>query len=202
MPTGYTADVQSGKVTEFPEFAMQCARAFGALISMRDDPSGTPIPDEFTPSPYHEDQIEAARANLSKLMAMTVDEQDVAMRQEHADAVAYWHKSRADREREKSRYEAMLAHVKAWRPPTPDHVEMKKFMVEQLAGSIEFDCRPSTAPCPAIGSRSDWYEAKIKAAKKDIDYHVTAHAEEVERCRKRTEWVKALRASLVAHGKD
>lgn len=37
MPTGYTASVQEGKVTEFRDFAMECARAFGALVMMRDE---------------------------------------------------------------------------------------------------------------------------------------------------------------------
>lgn len=47
MPTGYTADVQSGKVTDFAEYAMNCARAFGALVLMRDDPSDADIPERF-----------------------------------------------------------------------------------------------------------------------------------------------------------
>ena len=37
MPTGYTAYVQDGVITEFADFAMKCARAFGALIDMRDE---------------------------------------------------------------------------------------------------------------------------------------------------------------------
>jgi hypothetical protein len=49
MPTGYTDCVRSGEVTEFADFAMKCARAFGACIEMRDEPSGTPIPEAFEP---------------------------------------------------------------------------------------------------------------------------------------------------------
>ena len=35
MPTGYTAAVCSGEITEIKDFALSCARAFGALITMR-----------------------------------------------------------------------------------------------------------------------------------------------------------------------
>lgn len=45
MPTGYTAAIKYG--ITFKEFALDCARNFGACISMRDEPRETPIPDEF-----------------------------------------------------------------------------------------------------------------------------------------------------------
>ena len=66
MPTGYTADVMDGKVTDFKLFAMQCARAFGALVIMRDEPLNAEIPDEFSPSNYHFQELEQARERLAK----------------------------------------------------------------------------------------------------------------------------------------
>lgn len=50
MPTGYTYPVCEGKITEFPDFALSCARAFGALISMREEPMDAPLPDEIAAS--------------------------------------------------------------------------------------------------------------------------------------------------------
>ena len=47
MPTGYTAPIKDG--ISFNDFMWGCARAFGALIMMRDDPPGTPIPERFEP---------------------------------------------------------------------------------------------------------------------------------------------------------
>jgi len=44
MPTGYTADLNDGKQVTFQEFTMKCARAFGALIEMRDDLGGLSSP--------------------------------------------------------------------------------------------------------------------------------------------------------------
>lgn len=61
MPTGYTAAVCDGKITEFPAFALQCARAFGALITMRDDAMNAPIPEEIKPdTSYYDKNISEA----------------------------------------------------------------------------------------------------------------------------------------------
>jgi len=60
MPTGYTYPVVEGKITEFSDFALSCARAFGALITMRDDPHDTPIPETFEPSDYNAKKLAEA----------------------------------------------------------------------------------------------------------------------------------------------
>lgn len=70
MATGYTHPVAEGTVTDFATFALDCARAFGALITIRDDPPGTPIPDEFTPSTWNAEAKEGAEARLAELMAL------------------------------------------------------------------------------------------------------------------------------------
>lgn len=62
MPTGYTAGVKDGTVTDFKAFVMQCARAFGALIDMRDDPSDVPIPKSFAPSSYGKNILDGGSA--------------------------------------------------------------------------------------------------------------------------------------------
>ena len=62
MPTGYTAKIADGQT--FEEFILSCARAFGALVEMRDEPADAPIPEEFKPSAYHTTQIGVARAKM------------------------------------------------------------------------------------------------------------------------------------------
>ena len=51
MPTGFTCDIKDG--ITFERFALNCARAFGALINMRDDSLDAEIPDEIKPSDHH-----------------------------------------------------------------------------------------------------------------------------------------------------
>jgi len=196
MPTGYTADVSNGKIATLPDFAMGCARAFGALIAMRDEPADAPIP-EFQPSDYSARQLEVATARLATLRAITPDECSAA-------AVADYNtqcQSRADSLRERTetreRYESMLEKVKDWTPPSDDHQRFKDFMVEQLAESIKFDCGeyPMSELIQLTGPQ--WLAGQLQLAQRDIDYHTKAHAEEVERVAGRNAWVKALRESLV-----
>ena len=39
MPSGYTSDIYNGKEVTFKDFALGCARAFGACVMQRDDPA-------------------------------------------------------------------------------------------------------------------------------------------------------------------
>ena len=71
MPTGYTSDIEKG--ITFNEFTMQCARAFGACISMRDDPGDKPIPKEFKPSTYHIEGIKKAKEKMVQLKKMSLE---------------------------------------------------------------------------------------------------------------------------------
>ena len=122
MPTGYTADVQDGKITEFSEFALQCARAFGALIMMRDEPMGATIPDEFKPDSYYIKALADAREELAKVRALSLAECKEEAKKLYEKQVQE-RDDRLERHRvEGARYRAMLAKVNAWQPPTPDHI--------------------------------------------------------------------------------
>jgi hypothetical protein len=195
MLTGYTADVKDGKVTEFADFALQCARAFGALVSMREDLRDAPIPDEFQPREYHSEALAKAEADMARLQAMSTDEIATwanAEQDARAEREAQWE---SDKTADRQRYEDMLEKVNAWTPPTPDHAGMKTFMVEQLQGSIKFDCdfpSKNTERVPPI----DFYAEAVARAQKDIEYHQTEYAAEVAYCAERSQWVRDLKASL------
>lgn len=198
MPTGYTSNLYDGKDQSFPEFAMDCARAFGALILMRDDPKGTPIPDEFAPSDYHVKALTEARSEYDRLVTMTIFEAD-AEAERLADE---WDADRVDekatRVARKARYETMLAEIDVWEPPTSEHQGLKDFMVEQLTGSIEFDCSIYEFPSPQRDG-SAWRKEAVARARRDIEYHSAENAKEIERAAGRSAWVQALRGSLTEH---
>jgi hypothetical protein len=195
MPTGYTAAIADG--ITFEQFALGCARAFGALVLMRDDPADAPIPDEFQPSDYHTKALAAARAELLRIERLTVP-------QARDELAAEWANTEKDRVRRleemadlRCKYERMLAAAKAWNAPTSEHEGMRKFMIEQIEESIRFDCGGNYYDTPAAKLElPDWLATKKANAKKDIDYHEREYAKEVERTNQRTAWVKALRASL------
>lgn len=195
MPTGYTAAVADGKITTFKEFALQCARNFGATITMREDPFDTPIPEEFKPSSYYADRLAEAQAELARLRSLSVDQQQKEWRQEHEDTCSRYKRYNEDIAVRQLRYQSMLFEVFQWEPPTPDHVNMKEFMIHQLEESIRFDCS-YTYQMPSLLPRSEWYEEKLAKAKSDVAYAEEEFRKELERVKGQNDWIAALRKSL------
>lgn len=195
MPTRYTAAVKDGEITDFPAFAMQCARAFGALITMRDEPWDAEVPESFDAhTTYHDTAIEKARADLERLYAMTTPEVQEAAEEDWQAHVAHIAEINEKRAIERQRYESMLTQVRAWEPPTTNHVELKTFMIQQLELSIDFDCKPwdvSERPTP-----EGWWSGQLSEAQRSLSYHTEQREKEIQRARERTAWVRHLRASL------
>mgnify|MGYP003442462256 CR=1 FL=1 len=194
MPTGYTADLHAGEPQTFPQFALACARNFGALILMRDDPPDAEIPDRFEPSTYYAEALEEAKARYDQLQAMTVEQADQAAAEAHAEAFKSWADSKAKAEAVVARYQAMRAEVEAWEPPTAEHQGLKEFMLSQLDESIRFD--GSTWDQPTAKTGAEWLQAEKDRAYKNIGRYAEEQAKEIARAEQRTAWVRALRASL------
>lgn len=194
MPTGYTAKLYEGESQTFDEFAMGCARAFGALILMRDDPAGAPIP-EFTPhTDYYEKALTRERAELAAAQNWTAEEAQSSADADYDRRLAQWTESDRSKREMRLRYESMLAEVDAWTPPSDDHVEFKKFMQEQLQSSIKFDC--GSYPVPEGPNGPAFKASTIDRLLRSIQYDEEHIASEIERTNGRNEWVRSLRDSL------
>lgn len=194
MPTGYTDTIYRGEPQTFSEFAMECARNFGALLSLRDSPDAE-VPEEFQPSDYHARSLTEAQKHLDEIQALSVDE----CAQRAADDRAAVELRIEEMERQavelRARYEAMLDEVEIWEPPTEEHRNLKSFMRDQLEQSIRFDCGTWRPNLPTLDP-GEWRDEQIARALKDIAYHSEQYAADVKRARERTAWVKALRESL------
>lgn len=197
MPSGYTADVANGEVTDFRMFALRCARAFGATVMQRDD-SLDVLPKHREPwLDYHREGIAKAEATLAELDAMSDADVLAAMSEERRQIEESNARYKAEKEQKRARYEAMLREVEGWEPPTSDHAGLKKFMSEQLKESIDFDCRGYSTPIPNL-SPSEWTTARRAKAVNDIAYHNAQIEEEIARCNEANAWIDALYASLGA----
>lgn len=195
MPTGYTAAIKDG--ISFEQFALSCARAFGACITMRDEPSDAPIPDEFQPSTWNAERLAKSLAELDAVESMTDADCLAAAESEYAAAMARHEERMRENESLDLAYRSMLSDVLSWSPPSPDHEGLKAFMIEQIEESIKFDCGYSPeAPRRLTGPQ--WRSAAISRLGRDISYHSKADAEEVERTAGRNRWVRQLRESLGA----
>lgn len=198
MPTGYTADIKDG--ISFETFAMNCARAFGACVTLRDEPGGGEnIPAEFAPSDYHAKALQGARDDLAALLAMPGQERERTAAQSWGDAETGRLMRLEDKRKQREAYESMLAEVNAWTPPTTEHVGLHEFMRAQIVQSIDVDCSGDydQEPTPRL-TGEQWAAERAAELNRDIAYHEKEDAAEVQRAESRTAWVKALRSSLKA----
>ena len=195
MPTGYTADVESGKVTDFRTFALRCARAFGACIMQRDE-SLEVLPEPRKESSYYLEALERARTRRETLEGMTPDEADEEAERQYADAVTRINESKARQAVELKRYAVMLEAVRAWRPPTPDHQGLKDFMVQQITESTKYLGSSWDAPKRLTGA--EWLLAERAKVYKDTAYYADEAKKERERVGGANEWLRALEESLRA----
>lgn len=195
MPTGYTAVIKDG--TTFEQFALTCARAFGACISMRDLPNDAPFPESFEPDAFHEKALAAAREELRKWEALDIKEAGEQCDLEYHNAEADRVRRLAENKATLERYRTHLVRVRAWEPPSAEHIGLRDFMAQQLEDSIKWDDSTEylSKPTP-VQTAVEWLEAKKAKALADIRRHTEKHKEELERTAQRNEWVRTLRESL------
>jgi len=194
MPTGYTLDLYDGKDITFEEFVLKCARAFGVLIDMRDEPIDAPIPERFEPSDYHLKELERAKKRLKEIKKWDEEKAEQEAERAYRDALKKREEFIKKNKLIRKRYEDMLSKVQKWKPPTIEHGSLKQFMIQQLVESIEYDCFIPEMPQRLSGE--EYREQQIKKALSDIEYHEKEYAEEVNRVYEKNKWLLLLRESL------
>lgn len=194
MPTGYTSELCKKDVS-FKKFVMTCARAMGACISMRDSSLDTPVPSEFRPDEYHRKELLKATEELRRLTRMSEGQAGVRAEGEYRAELSRHEKHVREAEQTKKRLLVMLAKVCEWQPPTPEHVDLKHFMVQQLEETLKHDGRVYGSP-PTKKEPKVWLEEQLARAKRDIEYHGNEQKKEEERCLERNRWILDLRNSL------
>lgn len=190
--TGYTHDVPKGQ--SFEGFVWACARAFGALVHMRDDAIGAAI-KEREPGTYYDEEIAKSHARLAELVGATPAQRRALYDADMERHRAFEEKYQAEKRANTEALTAMLTKVQAWTAPTPEHENLKAFMVQQLTDSIKLEADlPTMMPPPK--SVDEWYIAEVGRMNDWIARTKTSKAEEVERCRKANEWMQALNRSV------
>ncbi|CAB4143297.1 hypothetical protein UFOVP447_113 [uncultured Caudovirales phage] len=197
MPTGYTYDIENGQ--SFEDFALGCARAFGACLHQRDD-SSKDKPKLREESSYYEEKLPEALAELGYLQSLTDAQIEEYGQQARDEEIASVQKSIEEKSVLREKYNAMLAKVGAWNPPTPDHQGLKEFMTKQIVESIDFDCNTKyylELLQKAISKTPvDFYNDAVSKA----EWNVTHYEEELEKEKTRISganaWITELYKSL------
>lgn len=194
MPTGYTAGVQSGEVTDFATYAMGCARAFGALVTMRDDPPDAEIPEAFEPDDYYARSLKEAEAKLAELESASDAEIARMVAADYEEKMEHYRESVQKQQDQQARYDAMLEKARRYVAPTPDHEDFAKFLVSQLEESKDFDKWRLDEPEQL--DPATWKAKELEERRLWVEMHRESWEKVTERCKQRTEWVRALRESL------
>lgn len=205
--TGYTYELVN-KDLDFPDFAKLCARAFGALIMMRDDPLDAKIPEKFEPSDHHKKEKERKEKELSSLSALKTKKDKMKWAKDKIESKIseirkYVAEKAAENKRILNRLEETLSKTKAWVAPSDDHVKFKEFMIDQLQSSIEGEKSCNNYYEQEIGDLQkhlknplNYFEFYVSLIERDIEYHHKSYAEEVKRTNTNNEWIRKLVESL------
>lgn len=196
MPTGYTDVVGKGELTDFSEFALRCSRAMGVSIMQRDESIDVPLRHHETMRDYEYESLAKAKDAYAEAGARSQEEWAEVQRREADKENAARAESKARRLETVANYRRMLAEVLAWQPPTSEHENFKKFMVDQLEESIKFD-GPGEWDEPIqvlpvallVAKEMDRLKACLENRARDV-------REAEERVASRNKWVDDFLASL------
>ncbi len=196
MPTGYTADIYDAKNVSFQDYLLHCCRAFGACLDQRDDKSSD-LPRLQKPTDYYQKELDAAEKRLEQLRKLSASQAEKKAKKEREEAI----QQRRERDQKAMnalfRYKSVLHEVRQWQPPTPDHQNLKDFMIEQLEKSIDFDCHTGEWPkIPPVMSGEEWRQQEIEKELKRIARETRHNLEEIERVKGNNAWVAAVYKSV------
>ena len=196
MPSGYTSDIYDGRDTSFVNFAKRCSRAFGARVGEKENG----LYAEYEPrliDDYKLKHLSKSIEDYNESLTRTPEQwqklYDEAMA--HMDEMDAEIASRG--EELAGRYLPVLEKAKAWEPPTEDHVEFKKFMIDQLEDSIRFDGADAEREPMERPSFDEWVRDSKKSSERMVSIYAKSMFDAVENAIKSNTWVEVLFDSLV-----
>ena len=188
MPTGYTADILDGKVTNAQEFAAVCARAF--MFTMRDASADAPLRFPVRDDAYYSERLTNAIADLARWDNST-EEEKYAEWSEYA----LTKEKRAEEAKEKAdnNYRVLsrlLTEVKSISVPE-SHTGFKEFMIQQITETMRFD-GAFNAEYYRVQGYTDWVDSRRADILWDLDRATKGLREAEERYRQSHEWISTL----------
>jgi len=192
MPSGYTEDIYNGKEVTFKDFALGCARAFGACVMQRDDPADVK-PKIMPEESYHTEELK----KLKKFKKPTKAQFESYVKKTIAD----YEKSIRKNNELKKRYSDILEKANNWQPPTKEHERLKAFMIQQLTDSSSFDCGgvdhyEHELKVVSAMTYKDYVKKKLAEHNRSIKYHEEYEARDLNNIKQRNKWIKDLYDSL------
>lgn len=195
MPTGYTAKVEDGSITELKDYILTCARAFGALVHMRDDSLDKQM-ERCEPSDYHIKNLKIANDELEEFYKISDEDMEIEITKKYENELKGNKDYYEEGETQNARYDSMLKKVNNWIPPTKEHEALKEFAIQQISISKSDYHKSYKDKLPERLTLSEYKNMKEKQLKDNIDYHKKGYQKEVEKCKNANKWIDSLVESL------
>lgn len=191
MPTGYVYEMLD-KEQNFQEFVWTCARAFGALVMMRDDPLSAPIPQELQPDEYHQVQYGNAIKELADALSMSPAERKAFCDERRKESKESNLEYLEEKRKTNQKIRAMRKQVESWKIE-PEYANFKAFMIEQLNSSLENETYYQEENKKVDQtSDEDYWNQYVERLNWSINYHKEKYEEERQRTAQRNAWLKGL----------
>ncbi len=185
--TGYTSRIDNK--TTLREFALDCACAF-----IHDC---TRLPEKFERHGWHDEQLKQAKERLASLRRVSLAEAQRRADEDFARTSKAHEEMRAGRQETIDRFARMLKLVRAWKAPSRAHQKgLKRFMIQQLTSSIEFERPTAFDSEPEKLTGREWLKRERQRAAHDVRYHSREAKKEARRIDRSNEWLRLLRSSL------
>lgn len=193
MPTGYTTGLYDGDQT-LEQFAFSCAPAF---LHFTRDSEYAEVPDEYPANNYYAVELEKAKAKLAAIKSMADAD---ATAQATAEYYSWKREKLAYQQKEserRARYQGMIEQINAWNP-APEILDLKKFMLKQIAvdGSAEESDFDAFEPYEPSIDALEWRDSQIEKVEGDVNYLTRQNEAELARAREYNTWLQAFRAEF------
>lgn len=190
MTSAYTQVVVNGG--SFYDFAVQCAKAF--IIDYRDNPKlPFPPPSKNTNIFDYQKELINAKDELINFTSLSVEDKQKMFDDYLTKEIDYYTQKIKECIELAGRYDGMLNTVESLNIPNDDYVAYKRFMINQLKESKDFDCNLEylTKNLESIKQMSydDWCSSKILHFAEDISYYETQVFEAENADNNKEEWI-------------
>jgi site-specific recombinase XerD len=202
MATSFTYDIYEGKPITFEQFLWKCVRYFCVAIDQRDDHLDVPVIfekhlEKDSMYRYYKDRLKEAQDELAELDVITEKEAQRRATALYNEAVkkrdGYLKEALARTARFKEFYDKTLA----WVPPTKEHENLKKFMLEQLSPDVKSEGDIHRMyPVPQPETAKEWIARKRTRALEEIEYYSGQQKKEILGLQERNGWIAKLAESV------
>jgi hypothetical protein len=159
------------------------------------------MPEPRKLSPYHLTEMKKAEVEVKELLCLSEEGLMALWRSEKDSREERDAEVLMRRNRERSAYARIRADVVMWVPPTPQHLNLKAFMLEQI--DLCYDPNEEPYRSPPMPEPRQYLADLVKVHTDNIAYHAKHYAEEIEYVASSKAWVEAFINSLPedSHGR-